>query len=157
MSVAERTREAVDERPFLRDALAAGVVNYAAAADRLSVDAGQDAVATALRRYETELSVQTASASASVRLERGVCRVSEPEETGLLTIGGQSFRTAGGSAAAVTVRGEGVDARTLERALGRLRTADVTVEAAAVADAVILIVPGRESATALRVVESALA
>jgi len=43
MSVAERTRAAVREEPFLHDALRAGVVNYRAAARYLDVG-DEDAV-----------------------------------------------------------------------------------------------------------------
>jgi hypothetical protein len=59
MNVAERTREAVRRRPFLHDALAAGVVNYAAAAEFLDVDRGDDAVTAALRRYADDLDPTT--------------------------------------------------------------------------------------------------
>lgn len=153
MSVAERTREAVQARPFLRDALAAGVVNYAALAASLDVDAGEEAVAAALRRYESELTAPGGSGAARVRLERGI----EPCESAtdaVLTVGGESFRSGEGRLAAVIARGAGATPTACERVLGRLRTADVGVTAAAVGgDAVTVIVSGRESATALRVTE----
>ncbi|MFB9824990.1 DUF7523 family protein [Halobaculum roseum] len=79
MTVAEETRAAVRERPFLYDALRAGVVNYAAAAATLDIDADRDAVATALRRFANELDDRAESdadapgdAGARVRMERGV-------------------------------------------------------------------------------------
>ena len=165
MSVAERTREAVRARPFLRDALAAGVLNYAAAAERLDVDAGGDAVAAALRRYESELtraSQASESASARVRLQRGLERVQRgPERAGseatdpLLAVGGEAYRTGDGRLAAVTARGDAVGARELERVLGRLRTAEVGVEAAAVGgETLVVLVSGRASADALRLAEA---
>ena len=55
MSLASETRDAVRARPFLYDALRAGVVNYTAAARELDVDGEVDAVATALRRFAEEL------------------------------------------------------------------------------------------------------
>lgn len=168
MSVARRTREAVRERPFLRDALAAGIVNYAAAAERLELDAGPEAVATALRRYADELAEQSSPESASVRLKRGFTPVktaragdgSEPEgddrpENGLLTIGETSYRSDSGDRAAIVARGDGVVPTALERVLGRLRAEEVSVSAAAVGDGtLVVIVSSRDSASALRVTEA---
>jgi hypothetical protein len=73
MSVAADTREAVRDRPFLRAALRAGVVNYAAAADFLDVDADREAVAAALRRYAADLpDYGTDDRDVTVRMRRGV-------------------------------------------------------------------------------------
>lgn len=158
MSVAERTREAVRAEPFLRDALAAGVVNYAAAAKRLEVDAGADAVATALRRYANELpdgnAVPADPGDLRVRLTRGIQRASETDDP-ILVVGGDGYCEGDGGLAGVTARGSGVDTRLLERTLARCRTEHVSVTAAAVgSDAMILLVASRESATALRLTES---
>jgi len=187
VTVAERTRSAVDARPFLRDALAAGVVNYAAAAETLSVAAGDDtdAVTAALRRYAAELSRSSPPGDARVRMERGLSSVDTDEsETGidadesetsvdtsgtaatpgdsrdappLFRLGGVALvDDPGGDLTAVLARGE-VDARGLEHVLGRLRTAGVSVTAAGVGDGVLVVaVPDRAGATALRTVEDAL-
>jgi hypothetical protein len=56
MSLASETRDAVRARPFLHDALAAGVVNYAAAARALDIGGDVDAITAALRRFAEELS-----------------------------------------------------------------------------------------------------
>ena len=48
MSLAAETRAAVRARPWLLEALRAGVVNYAAAAESLDVDGDTDSIATAL-------------------------------------------------------------------------------------------------------------
>lgn len=171
MTVAERTRAAVDARPFLRDALAAGIVNYTAAAERLPVAADAeddtDAVTAALRRYATELSRASPSGDARVRMERGLSLVDTNEsgaETGdngdaspLFRLGGVALvDDASGDLTAVLARGD-VDARGLEHVLGRLRTAGVSVTAAGVGDGVLVVaVPDRAGATALRTVEDAL-
>ena len=55
MTLAADTRAALRRRPFLHDALRAGVVNYAAAARLLDVDGEQSAVVAALRRYAETL------------------------------------------------------------------------------------------------------
>jgi len=170
VTVAERTRRAVDARPFLRDALAAGVVNYTAAAETLSVADGEsntdgrgdtDAVTAALRRYGAELSQSSPSGDARVRMERGLSLVdadrTETDTPPLFGLGGVALvDDSGGDLTAVLARGE-VDARGLEHVLGRLRTADVSVTAAGVGDGVLLVVvSGRAGATALRTVEDAL-
>lgn len=177
MTVAKRTREAVRARPFLQDALAAGVVNYAAAAESLDVDAGSEAIAAALRRYESELahdasgstgepsgsvqgseSPQASPASARVRLQRGLERVElggGDADDPLVAVGGTGYRVDAGELAAVTARGDAIGATDLERVLGRLRTAEIGVEVAAVGSStLVVVVPGRVSADALRLTES---
>jgi len=167
VTVAERTRAAVDARPFLRDALAAGVVNYAAVAEGLSVADAEDdtdAVTAALRRYASELSRAVPSGDARVRMARGLSLVDTSEsETGgsddtvpLFRLGGVALVDATGDLTAVLARGD-VDARELEHVLGRLRAAGVSVTAAGVGDGVlVVVVPDRVGATALRTVEDAL-
>ncbi|MFW6385426.1 MAG: DUF7523 family protein, partial [Halodesulfurarchaeum sp.] len=54
-SLAEETRTAVDEQPFVRMALRAGVLNIAAAARYLDVEGGSSSIATAIRRYGEDL------------------------------------------------------------------------------------------------------
>lgn len=167
MTVAEDAREAVRARPYLFDALRAGVVNYAAAAETLEIDADTDAVATALRRFAADLDPPSTSADARVTMHSGVTIHSgaapaedgEADEDGaaLLGIGGARFAEGGGPLTAVVASGE-VDARALEAALGCLRTAGVAVEATGVADGELIVVVGRrDGATAVRAVEAALA
>ncbi|SHG83696.1 DUF7523 family protein [Halobaculum gomorrense] len=179
MTVAEETRAAVRERPFLHDALRAGVVNYAAAAATLDIDADRDAVATALRRFADDLAAGAGGTTdgdvvdARVTMERGVGRVDGGGDAGngadaaatdgdavdheaLLSVGDAAFAVDAGDATAVLARGT-VDAIHLERVLGRLRTAGVPVEAAGVTPSALLVVVGRrDGATALRVVETAV-
>lgn len=175
MTVAEETRAAVRERPFLYDALRAGVVNYAAAAATLDVDADPDAVSTALRRFANESSDDASSTGrdadpggdARVRMERGVGSVdgaadrdgsdAEGEDTGpVLAVGGSEYVAGAGDATAVVAAGD-VGPRALERVLGRLRTAGVAVDAAGVTpDGLAVVVGRRAGADALRAVEAAL-
>ena len=164
MTVAEETRAAVRERPFLFDALRAGVVNYAAAAATLDIDADPDAVATALRRYADELDGAAAVASEGrVTMERRVGAVEGDDaddaadgETPLLSVAGREYAVGAGDATAVVVRGD-VDPVALERVLGRLRAAGTDVESAAVAPSALVVVVGRRAgADALRIVESAV-
>jgi hypothetical protein len=169
MTVAEDAREAVRARPYLFDALRAGVVNYAAAAEALDIDADADAVATALRRYAADLDPPGVDADARVTMQSGVGPVDASEGAdrsgngdgdgddgdGLLSVGGATYAD-GGDLTAVVASG-GVDARALEAALGRLRTAGVAVEATGVADGELVVLVGRrDGAAALRAVEAAL-
>lgn len=171
MTVAEDAREAVRARPYLFDALRAGVVNYAAAAETLDIDAETDAVATALRRYAADLDPPSVSADARVSMHSGIAPrgadggaddgVMDDDANGegadLLAIGGARFAEDGGTLTAVVARGD-VDSRALEAALGCLRTAGVAVEATGVADGELVVVVGRrDGATAVRAVEAALA
>ncbi|WP_181686739.1 DUF7523 family protein [Halorhabdus salina] len=132
MTLAEQAREAVRARPFIHEALRAGVINYSAAARLL--DVGEvDAVAAALRRYGEELPARDESArSARVTMQSGVGRVGDPAE-GLLVVGDGAFAPGEGSLTAVLVAGD-VDPWLLTRALARLDAEDVSVTAAGVAD-----------------------
>jgi len=76
MSLAAETREAARARPFVLDALRAGVLNHSAAAawlaDEAGLDGDPDAIATALRRFREELSdYATADRAASVSMRSG--------------------------------------------------------------------------------------
>lgn len=180
-SLAERTRDAVDRRPFLRTALAAGVLNYAAAARVLDVDGETDAVATALRRYAEDLPEHdTGARSARVTMQSGLAAVDDsgghattgdgdgggadaPDGGGdgpLLRVGGRAFGRAptgsGESLTAVAATGD-VDATALRAVLGRFDAADVAVAAAGVADGTLVVVVERSAgADAVRLVETAL-
>lgn len=159
MTVAEETRAAVRERPFLYDALRAGVVNYAAAAATLDIDADRDAVATALRRYADELDRDAGGdADARVRMERGIGAVEgdAADREPLLAVGGTAYAADAGDSTAVVAAGD-VGSHALERVLGRLRAAAVAVEAAGVTPTgLAVVVDGRTGADALRAVEAVL-
>jgi hypothetical protein len=175
MSLAAEAREAVRAEPFLYDALRAGVVNYRAAADYLGLGGDPDAVATALRRYADELDPPaTRDRAAPVRMQSGVGLVDSPDETdetdadAASAVDGEADATdvvvavgerrivRGGDMTAVRARGD-VDAGALAHALSRLDAASVLVDAAGVVDGeLVVVVPRRQGATALRVVEDAL-
>jgi len=154
MTLAERTREAAQDRPFLLAALRAGVCNYAAAARSLDVDGDDDAVATALRRFAEDLPEREAAArDARIRMERGVGAGGDDP---LLSVGGATVSADAGDRTAVIATGD-VDAAALSTALDHLAVADVEISAAGVADGtLIVVVSGRDGAAALRAVEAAL-
>ncbi|PSQ55313.1 hypothetical protein BRD22_09550 [Halobacteriales archaeon SW_8_68_21] len=136
MSLAAETREAVRARPFLRDALRAGVVNHSAAAtwlaERDGLDGDPDAIAAALRRFREDLpGYETEERDASVSMRSGVAVV-ESGDTELGETGGSEAEP---------------DAHLLH-----------VGEAAGVAgEALVCVVGRRDGATAVRVVEAALA
>jgi hypothetical protein len=154
MTVAADTRAAVRAHPFLHTALRAGVLNYTAAADFLDVG-DTDAVVAALRRYAGELDEYDPTerrVSVSMRSNVGVAG----GDDGILRVGEDTFAADGGDLTAVVATGE-VDARSLEAALGRLRTADISVVAAAGAEGHLAVVVGRRAGPdAIRAVEDAL-
>ena len=79
MTVASETREAVRSEPFLHAALAAGVLNYTAAARYLDVG-DEEAVAAALRRYAEDLpapDVRDGSVRVDMRSGLGECSPDE--------------------------------------------------------------------------------
>jgi hypothetical protein len=146
MTVAADTREAVRERPFLETALRAG--------------GEQEAVAAALRRYADELDdYEETDRRASVSMKSGVGVVDEEGESAsnaLLRIGETAFTADGGDYTAVIADGD-VDPTALADVLGRLRTAEVEVEAAgATAGTLAVVVDRRAGANAVRAVEDAL-
>lgn len=157
-SLAERARAAVDSRPFLRDALRAGVVNYAAAARTLDVDGEQDALATALRRYADELPDYDEDARrASVSMQSGIGELDDVADSDepLLTVNGTAYGD-GGNLTALVGTGD-VDASVLASVLHRLSADDVDPAAAGTAgDGFVVIVGRREGASAIRAIEDAL-
>lgn len=159
MTLASKTREAVRDRPFLYDALAAGVVNYAAVARELDVEGDAEAITAALRRFAGELPdpVET-DREATVRMKRGLeprDGVSDAEV--LLRVGERCYAAGTGSFTGVLATGD-LSARALEPALGRLRSHDIEVTAAGVVDRALLVVVGRrDGADALRLIEAAIA
>jgi hypothetical protein len=172
MSLAAETREAVRARPFVRDALRAGLVNHSAAASwlaaRADLDGDPDAIAAALRRFREDLpAYETEARTASVSMRSGVSIADDATEANdgaegdgadadpLLRVGDAAV-VEGGDRTAILATGD-VDAAALADALGRLGAADVEVAAAGVAgDALVCVVSRRDGASAVRVVEAAL-
>jgi len=165
MSLAADAREAVREQPFLRDALRAGVVNHSAAAAWLVADADLDgdvdAVATALRRFRSELpAYETAGRDVSVSMRSGVtvvhdCDGEGPAADALVRLGDAAL-CEGGSDTAILATGD-VDAAALATVLRRLDAADVRPSVAAVVgDSLVVAVERRDGPTAVRIVEAAL-
>jgi len=157
MTLAAAARAAVRERPFLLEALRADVVNYTAAARYL--DAGEtEAVATALRRFAEELPDRDPAArAATVTMESGLGPAGDDSPDPLLSVGGTGLVAGGGDLTGVLATGE-VDAAALAWTLDRLLAVEVDVAAAGVAgDALLVAVPRRDGADAVRVVEDALA
>ncbi|MDZ7702608.1 MAG: hypothetical protein U5J98_11425 [Halobacteriales archaeon] len=155
MSLAADARDAVKARPFLHEALRAGVVNYSAAARAIDVGDDEAAVATALRRYAEGLPDRAIEARrASVTMHSGLAPADEGDA--LLSVNGAGFAADGGEHTGVLATGA-VDPAALGHALGRLGTADVTPVAAGVADgSLCVVVERRDGPAAVQAVESAL-
>jgi len=153
MTRAAATRAAIDDHPFLRRALRAGVVNHAAAARFLDVDGDEDAVAAAVRRYGEDLPAYDAEGrDATVTMRSGL----GASDDGLLVVAGEGFEPGAGDLTALLSTGD-VDTRTLAAALDRLHAAGVDPTAAGVADeSLVVVVERRDGADALRVVEDTL-
>lgn len=153
MSIAEETRAAVRDHPFLYEALRASVLNYTDTAAFLDIG-DEEAVAAALRRYETDLSKQAdeqRQGTVKVRMERGLGVTAE--EHGPIVVGGSGFAPDGGDLTGIIATGP-VSAGDLRRVLGRCETADIDVEAAGVTDETLVLVVGRrDGANAIRLVE----
>jgi len=160
MSVASQTRKAVRAHPFLRAALRAGVVNYAAAARFLDVGE-EEAVTAALRRYAEDLPDYEppvpGAGDARVRMQSGLGPTTDPDEA-LLRVGDTMLAPDAGDLTAVTATGDGVGPRALGHVLGRLDAAGVAVGAAGATDGLALVaVTRRDGPDALRIVEDAVA
>jgi hypothetical protein len=157
-TLAAEARAAVRARPFLYDALRAGVLTHRRAADLLLDDLSgspdTDSVATALRRFADDLPpVDRERRRTTVRLRRGIGPV---DADPLLAVGSVSLGQTGDDRTALLATGD-VDARALETVLGRLRVADLGVEATGVADDTLVVVVADDDRTAaLRAVEAAL-
>jgi len=154
-NLAADTRAEVRNRPFLYDALRAGVLNYAAAARTLDVEGETDAVAAALRRYAEELpDAHTEARDARVAMESGLG--ASTDEECLFSVNDTGYATGAGSMTGVLATGA-VDAAALRAVLARLDTAGVDTEAAGVAgDALLVVVSRRDGPDAVRAVEDAL-
>jgi hypothetical protein len=158
-SLAERTREAAREEPFLVEALAAELVNYTAAArylaDAVGGDPEEEAVATALSRFAEDVTRTTADRDARVSMESGVGLVERPEEA-LLAVGDCGIVPGEGTHTALVADGD-LDPGALGAVLSRLSTAGIDPIAAGTAEGTLVVVVSRlEGADALRVVEDGL-
>lgn len=160
MSVAADTRAAVRERPFMFEALRAGVLNYAAAARHLDLAEDEEVVAAALRRFGESLADrEQAPREGTVTMRSGIGPVGsedEDESDTLLRVGGVRLGPTGGDYTGVLATGD-VDPATLEYALGVCRANEVDVTAAGIAGGVLtVVVDRRDGPAALRHVEAAL-
>lgn len=157
MSLAARTRSAVDERPVLYDALRAGIVNYSAAARQLPVDGDEEAIATALRRYAEDLDAPADEGPAvRVRMTSGLDWAGKEDgEESVLTVGEQALVDGSGSTAIVAAGTVPVHA--LTDVLSRLRIEGIAVQGAGVTEEALVVAVSRTAgANALRVVENTL-
>ncbi len=147
-SIAAKTRRAIDQRPSLRHALRAGVLNYTAAARLLEIDGDTGAVASALRRYASELPpLGSRDHSIRVRMERDV----SPEALTLFdTHPGDENLTA------ITLEGT-LDPTVFARVLSSISAGDVTVKGAGqLEDQGVVLVADADASRALRLVEAAI-
>lgn len=180
VTLAADTRTAVRRRPFLREALRAGVVNYAAAARTLDVDGEQSAVVAALRRYAEELpAYDETPRAARVTMRSGLGVRAGGDEGGsddsgdegedenrdadasgdgaaMLRVGEHALVPGAGTLTGVLVTGA-VDGVATAHALGRLVVEGIDPVAAGFAGEVLAVVVARsDGPTAVRVVERAL-
>ena len=147
-SLAAETRAAVDAHPFVRDALRAGILNYAAAARYLDVEGEEEAIATALRRYEAELPAIGGS-KREIRV-----RMASDVDPDLLVVDGERPVDADHPVTAITVTGA-IDAEFLGTVLSRLAIEEIAVDGVGWSgDGAVLLVPRRHGATALQVTET---
>lgn len=154
MTLAAETREAVDDHPFLRRALRAGVLNYSAAARFLELSEDESAVVAALRRYEEELPpLELTESEVRLSMHSGVGPTAEDP---LLSVGDTSLGPDGGTDTAIVGRGE-VGPGAMRTVLDALSIADIEALAAATGEGqFVVVVPGTEGASALRTIERAL-
>lgn len=152
MTTAETTREQARTHPYLIDALRDGIVNYAAAARTLDVSADTDAVATALRRYATDLPPRTTT-SHDVRVT--ITTPESPTDNPLSRVPPDTREnTATEPLTHITATGD-IPPRALEHILGLCHTHRITpVAASATPDRLVLVVDRADAATALRLTET---
>ena len=173
MTLAADTRAAAREKPFLREALRAGVVNYAAAARLLDVEGEEGAVVAALRRYAEGLpDYEESSREVRVTMRSGLgehafegderaehaenAGSGEAKEPALLRVGGRAFVPGAGTRTGILATGT-VDATVLSHVLRRLAVEGISPIAAGAADETLAVVVSRSAGpNAVRAVESAL-
>lgn len=142
------------------------MVSYTTAAESLGIEGDRDAVATALRRFEDDLSpADTETREVTVRMQSGVELAGSDAEAGpdaagtepLVSVGGERMVQGGGRLTAILVDGD-VDAGALSAVVDRLGAENVVVDAAGVVgDRLVVVVPRSDGANALRLVEDAMA
>ena len=166
MSLAAEARAAVRARPFVFDALRAGLLNHSAAAawlvEAADLDGDPDAVAAALRRFREDLpAYATAPRGATVSMRSGVGLSTDDASTAatdgepLLRVGDAAV-VPDGDHMAIVATGD-VDTPALAAALRRLTVREIEVAAAGVAgDAFVCVVGRRDGPDAVRIVEAAL-
>ncbi|ELZ59145.1 MULTISPECIES: DUF7523 family protein [Halorubrum] len=161
MSLAADTREAVRSRPFVFDALRAGLLNHSAAAEWLAetadLDGDSDAIAAALRRFREDLpAYATESRETTVSMRSGVGVADLGDEAAPLLRVGDTGVVSDGDHTAVVAAGD-VDAEALGAVVRRFAAREVPVVAAGVAgDALVCVVGRRDGPDAVRIVEAAL-
>lgn len=147
-SIAAETRRAVDNTPYLRQSLRAGIVNFTEAARQLEVPGETEAVASALRRYAAELPpLEAETGTTRVRMERGV-------DADRVLVSGTASATA--DLTAITLEG-GISAGLFGRVLSAFESTNLAIQGAGMTDetAVVLVDRG-EGSRALRLVEAVL-
>lgn len=157
-SLAERTRAAVREQPYLLATLRAGICNYAAAARYLDVEGEETAVATALRRFADELSPpETVEVDPRITMESGWGEVSvDGTESPRLTVGETAYAPDSGELTAILLEGE-FPVEILAHVIQRLVARDISpVGAGRAQQTAVVLVERRRGPTALRIVEDAL-
>ncbi|VTT87173.1 hypothetical protein DM2_3211 [Halorubrum sp. DM2] len=164
MSLAADARAAVRARPFVLDALRAGLLNHSAAAEWLAetadLDGDPDAIAAALRRfredlpaYATEPRETTVSMRSGVGIAGGGDRA-DPTDP-LLRVGDTGV-VPEGDHTAVVATGD-VDGEALGAVVRRFAGHGISVAAAGVAGETLVCVVGRrDGPDAVRLVEAAL-
>lgn len=155
MSLAADTRAAVRARPFLYDALRAGVVNYTATARFLDVG-DEEAVAAALRRYAADLPPPDhPDGEVRLSMQSGLTHTDDPASA-ILVVNDIALAADDGELTAVQATGD-VGPDTLGRTLRRLTIEGVTVVATgATAGSVLVVVSSRAGADTLRLLEGAV-
>jgi hypothetical protein len=120
----------------------------------LDVDGDTDAIATALRRFAEELPTdQRQNTSASVTMHSGLGR--SDDDAPLLSVGETSFGEGAGSLTGIVATGD-LTAAVLGDVLGRLRAAEISVEAAGATDETLVVVVDRRSGPeAVQIIEDA--
>jgi hypothetical protein len=156
-SLAAETRNAVDAHPFVRDGLRAGVLNFAAAARFLDVAGGEEAVATALRRYADELpTIESRDGSVRVTMQSGIGVAEAIGRESILQIGETTFTSDGGDYTAIQAVGA-VDPRYAGTVSIRLDNADIEVRGTGLTEeSLVVIVDRRAASAALEIVEDAV-
>lgn len=149
MSLAERTRNAVDRDPILYAALSRGIVNYAAVARSLAVTGPEDAISDALRRYAGDLDWQVSDQRPRIRLFRSDIDTDQLSELRI------DPAMVGTETACVHL--SGVSTLQLAIALLGLRVASISVNGVHAADSTaVILIDAERGPEAVRILERTL-